>query len=265
MRTLTRLGLQKSRSMLTGAVASTALMSKSVFAQETAAAAAGGTAGKIAAAKALYGANVVTLLQVGPPICAQVLFLSPLATMREIKANGTTGGLPMLPYTMMACNGFLWMTYGTLTGDSTLIAANVSALVMGLFYCSTFMKYKNPDVQVAQPVGMAAVAALAVAGMYAGLPQAQAIDAIGMTGCGVVVAMFSGPLAAVQKVLKEKDTSTLPFPMAVATTVNCAFWSAYGLMIGDPYIYGPNLLGLCSGIVQLSLFARFGFGKAKSA
>eukprot|EP01059_Diplonema_ambulator_P034070 TRINITY_DN7455_c1_g1_i4.p2 TRINITY_DN7455_c1_g1~~TRINITY_DN7455_c1_g1_i4.p2 ORF type:complete len:120 (+),score=38.63 TRINITY_DN7455_c1_g1_i4:32-391(+) len=113
VRSLAKVGLRGSKGVLSGALLSTLMMTKTVFAEEVAT----GTAAKIASAKALYGANVVTLLQVAPPVCAQVLFLSPLATMKEIKAAGTTGGMPMLPYTMMACNGFLWMTYGALTGD----------------------------------------------------------------------------------------------------------------------------------------------------
>eukprot|EP00755_Sulcionema_specki_P019266 Sspe_Gene.69009::Locus_40670_Transcript_1_1_Confidence_1.000_Length_929::g.69009::m.69009/K15382/SLC50A, SWEET; solute carrier family 50 (sugar transporter) len=219
---------------------------------------------KIAAAKAAYGATTVGFLQVAPPFAAQFLFFSPLATIREVQKAGTTGKMPMLPYTMMACNGFLWMTYGVLTGDMTLIAANMSALVMGSYYCMQFLKYKAPETDVKTPIMLAGSAALAVTGMAAAMPTAQAIDAIGMTGCAVVVAMFGGPLSAIQTVLKEKSTASLPFPMAIATTINCTLWLAYGwFVLLDPYIWGPNGLGLLSGVVQLLLFARFGFAKAK--
>jgi hypothetical protein len=41
-------------------------------------------------------------------------------------------------------------------------------------------------------------------------------------------------------------------------------WSSYGGLVAfDPYIYGPNVLGLAATVVQLSLFAKYGIHKAK--
>ena len=55
------------------------------------------------------------------------------------------------------------------------------------------------------------------------------------------------------------STRNLPFPMAVATVVNCVLWLMYGsLVTHDPFVWAPNVLGLTSGLVQLALFARYG-------
>eukprot|EP01060_Flectonema_neradi_P039527 TRINITY_DN8736_c0_g1_i1.p1 TRINITY_DN8736_c0_g1~~TRINITY_DN8736_c0_g1_i1.p1 ORF type:complete len:260 (+),score=45.07 TRINITY_DN8736_c0_g1_i1:19-798(+) len=254
--------LDAMRRLVTTGSALAVFAPSAVYAQE--AGAVTGTAAKLAAAKGLYGANAVMFLQVAPPVFAQLVFFSPLATMRSIREKRSTGDLPMLPYTMMACNGFLWMCYGGLVGDTTVIAANVSALCLGLFYCTVFLKHRSPTANIQTPLLLAGTAAAAVASMVTLLPHQAAIDAVGMTGCGVVVAMFGGPLQSIKKVIAEKSTASLPFPMAVATCANCLAWALYGMLVADPYIYLPNMLGLLSGITQLALFAKFGFTDGKS-
>ena len=88
---------------------------------------------------------------------------------------------------------------------------------------------------------------------------------LGYGGCAIVVAMFSGPLQVIKEVVDTKSTKNLPFPMAVATVANCTLWASYGgLVIHDPFIWGPNVLGLASGVTQLGLFAKYGIHKAEA-
>ena len=52
-----------------------------------------------------------------------------------------------------------------------------------------------------------------VTGMLALLDTATAQQALGYLGCGIVVAMFSGPLAVIKTVIDTESTKDLPFPM----------------------------------------------------
>eukprot|EP01061_Rhynchopus_euleeides_P021267 TRINITY_DN3469_c1_g1_i1.p1 TRINITY_DN3469_c1_g1~~TRINITY_DN3469_c1_g1_i1.p1 ORF type:complete len:179 (+),score=47.14 TRINITY_DN3469_c1_g1_i1:293-829(+) len=142
-------------------------------------AAAASAAERIADAKLQYGALPVGVLQILPPLAAQVVTLSPLSTMATIRSNASTGSLPLLPYSMMACSGFLWICYGTLTGDHSIIAANVSALVLGLWYCRTFVQHKSQDADVQRPVAIACAGSLAVCLAVVSLERDRAIDSIG--------------------------------------------------------------------------------------
>ena len=73
--------------------------------------------------------------------------------------------------------------------------------------------------------------------------------------------MFSGPLASIQAVIRDKSAASIPFAFTLASTANCTLWTSYGaLVIHDPFVYGPNGLGLVASIVQLGLLARFGTG-----
>ena len=50
-------------------------------------------------------------------------------------------------------------------------------------------------------------------GMF--MEQAVAQNAIGLIGCGVVVAMLGGPLQVFKEVVRTKSTKDLPLPMAI--------------------------------------------------
>lgn len=65
----------------------------------------------------------------------------------------------------------------------------------------------------------AGVAAAAVT-----LPPATAATAIGLTGCTLAVLMMSSPLAVIKTIVKEKNTSAMPFAISFATLLNATSW-----------------------------------------
>lgn len=201
----------------------------------------------------------VTALQILPPIACQAVFLAPLETMKSIKANNTTGDLPLVPYVSMAINGVLWLVYGLLVAQPTIWVPNISGAIFGSYYWYTFAKYCPPSFPMKTYYAVGAGAISAIFAIAALCEPATAANLLGLGGNVVVVAMFGGPLVAIQTVLREKNTKALPFGMCVATFINCSLWASYGwFVVNDPYVWFCNGLGLLSSIVQLSLFARFG-------
>eukprot|EP01059_Diplonema_ambulator_P008743 TRINITY_DN18467_c0_g1_i2.p1 TRINITY_DN18467_c0_g1~~TRINITY_DN18467_c0_g1_i2.p1 ORF type:complete len:222 (+),score=33.03 TRINITY_DN18467_c0_g1_i2:77-742(+) len=216
--------------------------------------------GLIEAAKLQYGAWPVLLLQVLPPLAAQIFFLSPMSTMKDIWRSGTVGMLPLLPYSMMMANGYLWVVYGVLKADNSVIAANIPSLLLGVFYTAWFLKHRNPKIAYTMPLLAACVSITIVTISWLTTVTATAISLVGLTGCIVIVLMMGGPLATIRQVISDRSTATLPFPTAAATFLNCSLWSLYGLLIVDDiFIYAPNLMGLASGTAQLCLFFKYGF------
>jgi len=201
-----------------------------------------------------------------PGVAAQVFFLSPIPTFREIMSSGTTGKLPMLPFSSMLTNGFLWTTYGILNANPAIWAPNVPAFVLGVIYTGIFAKAAPAGANwlpgtVPMHVGGAALSCAAITAAATMLDTPTAITALGWAGTTVVIVMFSGPLAAMKTVIETKSTKSLPFSMTVASFICTSLWTTYGLYLDDFFIWFPNGLGLVSSFVQFGLFAKYGFHK----
>jgi solute carrier family 50 (sugar transporter) len=214
---------------------------------------------------AWVGPAAVSFLKVSPVLVCQVLWLSPLPTARTVIRRGSTEGLPPLGWFSMLANGFLWTVYGWTAGpDLTIIVPNVSGLLAGAGYSAIFMRYDSGRFAT-RPYVMGLAATLAAVTLVAiALPRAQAQRTLGLAGVAVCVAMFSGPLQVIRTVIATQSTRDLPFPTAVATVANCSLWLLFGALVRhDPFIWGPNVLGLGAGIAQLCLFARYGIHSGK--
>ena len=172
--------------------------------------------------------SVVKFLQVAPPLAFQVVILSPLQAIRKFREEGTTRGVSPVPYAAMCSNGAIWMSYGAMVEDPTIYLPNLPAFLMGGYYASQFLAHKPPETS-ALPVyaGFGSIAC-ACGAIAATQPPESAAMAIGYVGSGVCVAMFSGPLLAIRTVLHERSARSIPPAFSLASTTNCALWTAYG-------------------------------------
>lgn len=202
-------------------------------------------------------AAMVTFLKFAPPIACQFVFLAPLAAMKQFKVDNSTGDVSAIPYAAMTVNGALWVMYGLLKSDPTIILPNVSGFFFGAYYTYTYGRYTQKSMA---PYYGGIVAGIGFcASVAAMMENAAAINTIGLFGCGIVAVMFGGPLGAIKTVINDENTNSLPVAFTVATFVNCVCWSSYGwFVIDDIYVWGPNLAGLSASIAQLSLYAKYG-------
>lgn len=188
--------------------------------------------------------------------------------MRTILQEKTTGKMPMLPFSAMCVNGAMWMTYGMLVGQPAIWVPNIPSLTMGTIYTAIFALHVPPHADWlprtrdhhVKGIGLLVGGTAAIA---KALDQKTAAFVLGLAACAICVIMFSGPLAAIQTVLKDKSTRSLSLPMTLATVLNCSLWFFYGFtMIHDPFVYVPNAMGLSAGIAQVLLFVKFGVGSS---
>ena len=61
-----------------------------------------------------------------------------------------------------------------------------------------------------------------------------------------------------REVVRTASTRALPLPFAAASLVNTSLWAAYGYAAQDLFVLVPNSVGVCSGVAQFALFARYG-------
>ena len=70
----------------------------------------------------------------------QVLFFAPMQAMAEIRSKADTGRMPLLPYSAMCTNGFIWCTYGALLDNPAIWLPNVPAFILGAAYTAVFVQ-----------------------------------------------------------------------------------------------------------------------------
>jgi len=200
-----------------------------------------------------------------PGIISLAMFMSPLAdAVPRILNERAVGKLPLLPYSAMVSAGIVWAAYGWLTNAATVFIVNVISVLLGLLYCRVFCRFCPADADwlpFKRHVHFAGISAtVAWCMMVMQLSGDVASLALGLTGNVLCIIMFGGPLTAVRTIISEQSTRSLPFGFTCIVTANGGIWVIYSLMLlHDPMVLIPNLLGFLLGLLQLSLFVRFGF------
>jgi uncharacterized protein with PQ loop repeat len=188
------------------------------------------------------------------------MFASPYPTILEIQRAKTTAKISPMSYFSMLANGYLQIAYGISAGfDRTIISTNISALLFGGYYSAQFVRYSSGEFPLTPYYNGVGATFAAVTALVVSLPAKSVQSILGWLSLLIAAAFFGGPLQGIGDVLKTKSTRNLPFPMAVATAVNSVLWVGYGkLVTNDPFIYGPNIVGFTTSLIQLGLFAVYG-------
>ena len=85
----------------------------------------------------------------------------------------------------------------------------------------------------------------------------QITQMLGSYASLLFVVLSSSPLSTIKTVLSSRSSGSILGYLTMAQVTNCSLWSIYGLAIKDKFVYGPNLIGLGFGIIQLILKLAF--------
>lgn len=191
--------------------------------------------------------------------------------MYKVHTQQSVGDLPLLSYSSMVHNAFLWSTYGVLKQEPSVLVSNGVGFVMGILYCGIYIKYSQELPSKAQErtstkgssqnqtqfhlLCMAFIMGVCLTIASATiLSLAVRTEVIGIMGIVACVALFASPLAALQTVIEKQSAAAIPFPFTVASGVNCLLWTITGLFqMHDLNIILPNTLGLGCALIQLAL------------
>ena len=199
------------------------------------------------------------------PFASIALKLSPMPTIQKVRKEGTTGGLPLLPYSAMATMTFVLVCYGLLIQDKKIIMTHGAGHLISLFYCLSF--YENVDKEASNlpgTVGMHARTGLGIAAATIAtivMLGQRAAPIVGMTTVLLSCIMYTGPLAALRAAIESKSARNIPLPYAVASTVNALAWFVYGFFrINDFMVWAPCAIGVASATAQIVVNALYGNG-----
>mmetsp|Transcript_612 Transcript_612/g.962 ORF Transcript_612/g.962 Transcript_612/m.962 type:complete len:223 (-) Transcript_612:80-748(-) len=196
------------------------------------------------------------------PMVAIAVFMAPIPTIFQVWKDKKVGDLPLLPYTSIILNGFVWVSYGIMKEEPKVWIPNSTGLALGIIYFLIFISYaptKSPTLpgSVLQHMQGASLVILTCLGLafFSGTTM------VGNLGVVICVCMFASPLAALKVVIQTKSARAIPLPFSMVSVMNCFFWSVSGLFeMHDYAIYVPNLLGLFFSLVQVFLKLTYGNG-----
>lgn len=198
------------------------------------------------------------------PATSVLCSLAPLPTIFEASRTKTVGSMPLLPYSSMAANGFVWALYGWLSDSAPVKYANIVGTILGSYYFREFKKYSPPGSSnlpgtMNQHLIGVALIVFANGFILSNFPKKTAAEIVGKEGILIFVILFASPLAAVKNVIATKSAASIPLPFTVASTINCSIWLAVGLfLMEDLNIWLPSGLGLLCALAQLFLKGVYG-------
>jgi len=181
------------------------------------------------------------------------LQLTGLDTVGKIYKQKTTGNYSPAQFISQCLNGMVWCVYGWLAKKFIIVVPNFTAFLLGAVYSAIYLRYAkgNTSMHVWICLSLYVVVWLIMALIFV----EHRLQTIGFFGSVTSVCMLAAPLASVGTVIKEKNTSSLPFKTSAASLINATLWLVYGLyVIVDPYVYVPSVLGVIASLVHVSLF-----------
>lgn len=200
-----------------------------------------------------------------------MFWLQPMSTMFQIWEDKSVGYLPLMPYTTMLTNAFLWFIYGFMLQEPSIWTGSAVGFFAGCFYFLEFCRFA-PKRSHTLPGSVVQHFHFCFAVLGATLVLAVApfpfegVTIIGQAAVFFCVAMFASPLAALPTVLETQSAKAIPLNYTIAVLLNSALWTIVGLFeMQDKNIYIPSMLGLVLSIVQVGLKIVYGNGPGRPA
>lgn len=206
----------------------------------------------------------IFMLWVCPSVGALIaffMFASPLKAVLAADKQKFLGELNALPFIAMLGNGMGWIAYGLVIHDYFVYGTNIPGVLFGLFYVMTTYKWAAESTQdMMKHVFMGLVTVFLTVGlvhMGAGLGPRGIKTLWGSNAVAILGVYYAAPLSTIATVFRERDSSSLHWPMCMMNVINGLLWFAYGLATKDFFLIVPNGVGAAFNVVCLIISFSF--------
>jgi len=199
------------------------------------------------------------------PLTTYGMFLSPIPTCYEFVKKGYSDSVSCIPFLTNFLCGFLWLRYGLLKNESTVIQVNVVNLVLQMIFILTYYIFAKNKAGVINKALLFAAVGIFASVLVLISPPHLAADRLGPICTIVNILAFASPLAGLQDVIQSKSTANLPFLLIFMGLLVSAQWFLYGYLSNDAYMQIPNGIGIILSLLQLALFAIYPSNKSSES
>lgn len=206
-----------------------------------------------------------TVLTVCTIIVSVVLRFGPAPDFWWVIKHKTTGQVQLLPVVAMGTNSAFLLLYGvTLRDYLPLVVTSLFSVTMAVVFSVIFHHYtpnRRPvyrlwAASLALVIALTAYTVLALAGITR-QSRSQVSDILGWITVVSTAFLYVAPLATIKHVLQTKNAASIPFSFCLLSTINAALWVAYSALVSEWLVFGPNLLGVPLGVVQIALWVIY--------
>ncbi|KRY16822.1 Sugar transporter SWEET1 [Trichinella patagoniensis] len=198
------------------------------------------------------------LLSISATFSTIGMFLVGIPMCKSIIRKKSSEGVSPVPFAMCAVSCFFWLQYGILKHDRTIVLINLVGFILQVLYYAVLYSHSKQKnfINLIMLAGILACSALQYYLMKS-TNHNTTLNNLGKMCLVLNVLNFASPLAVLKEVIKTKSCECLPLPLCAANLIVAAQWFLYGLLVSDPYIKIPNMIGIALAVFQLSLFFIF--------
>ncbi|XP_022965409.1 bidirectional sugar transporter SWEET17-like [Cucurbita maxima] len=195
-------------------------------------------------------------------IISVLFFLSPVKTFWIVLKKRSTEEFDSLPYISTFLTAALWAYYGLIKPDGFLIVSvNIFGISLQICYLTIFLLFSPPNMRV-RTATLVAIFNVGFVGAtilisYLMLHGSSRIEVIGFICAALNIMNCGSPLGIARKVVRTRSVEYMPFLLTLCIFLNSGVWTFYAVLVKDPYIGVPNLIGFLLGVMQLVIYVIY--------
>ncbi|XP_038889340.1 bidirectional sugar transporter SWEET16-like [Benincasa hispida] len=202
-------------------------------------------------------------------IISVLFFLSPLKTFWRVLKKRSTEEFDSIPYISTFLSASLWAYYGLIKPDGFLVVTvNIFGVSLHFCYLTIFLLFSPPNIKVRT----ATLVAIFYVGFMGGTILASYLMLHGNSRISVIrficaalnIMNCGSPLGIARKVVRTKSVEYMPFLLTLCIFLNSGVWAFYAVLVKDPFIGVPNLIGFLLGVMQLVIYVIYLNGSQSS-
>lgn len=141
---------------------------------------------------------------------------------------------------LLICTSTTWLLYGLAVADASLIAGNGVTMLAAMLTLAVVLRRSVERPAALAPLLVAWLAVLTIVALVAG-----ALD-LGPAPVGVLGAVLGVTMSIPQawRITRGHGTEGVSLATYVLLMAVMTSWLVYGLLLGDPVVWSPNVFGL---------------------
>mmetsp|Transcript_116809 Transcript_116809/g.227140 ORF Transcript_116809/g.227140 Transcript_116809/m.227140 type:complete len:372 (-) Transcript_116809:38-1153(-) len=195
--------------------------------------------------------------------------VSPVPQVMRFHKTGDTGDADAAPFMSMLYGGFQWSLYGffafIVTGRSgflVLVYSNIFGGTLGVCYvCEFHRNCKNKETLrrlfIYYKIAASFFSMQLLAILFLDTQNALFFCGLLSSICGLIGACSL--LTTLPQVMRTRCSSSINVPLLYCGLISGSLWLLCGIMLRDPWMTGPNVVGLmllCCALTAVLIFPR---------